>query len=95
MDFNRNQIFMTGLLLLLFGIQFRMVETFTLNKPTTKFLAQRFTPADKPVQSMYVNSQADVPGKLVKPPIWIGYSLLSVGTVLVLHSIMLPKPSGG
>ena len=38
MDFNRNQLFLVGLLLLLFGLQFRLVETFTLNQPTTRFL---------------------------------------------------------
>jgi len=95
MDFNRNQLFLVGLLLLLFGTQFRMVETFTLNQPTTRFLANRFQePSDAPVQSMFVNSNVNIPGKVVKPPLWLGYSLISIGSVLVLHSIMLPKPAG-
>lgn len=96
MDFNRNQLFLVGLLLLLFGTQFRLVETFTLNQPTTRFLANRFQePSDAPLQSMFVNSNVNIPGKVVKPPLWLGYSLISIGSVLVLHSIMLPKPSGG
>ncbi len=95
MDFNRNQLFLTGLLLLLFGVQFRLVETFTLNQQTTKFLASRFQePSDAPVQSMFVNSNINIAGKMVKPPLWLGYSLISIGSVLVLHSIMLPKPTG-
>ena len=95
MDFNRNQLFLVGLLLLLFGLQFRLVETFTLNQQTTKFLANRFQePADAPLQSMFVNSNVTIPGKVVKPPLWVGYSLISIGSVLVLHSIMLPKPAG-
>jgi hypothetical protein len=95
MDFNRNQLFLVGLLLLLFGLQFRLVETFTLNQQTTKFLANRFQePADAPIQSMFVNSTMTIPGKVVKPPLWVGYSLISIGSVLVLHSIMLPKPTG-
>jgi hypothetical protein len=95
MDFNRNQLFLVGLLLLLFGLQFRLVETFTLNQPTTRFLANRFQePSDAPLQSMFVNSNVTIPGKVVKPPLWVGYSLISIGSVLVLHSIMLPKPAG-
>ena len=95
MDFNRNQLFLVGLLLLLFGVQFRLVETFTLNQQTTRFLATRFQePADAPIQSMFVNSNVNIPGKVVKPPLWVGYSLISIGSVLVLHSIMLPKPAG-
>lgn len=95
MDFNRNQLFLVGLLLLLFGVQFRLVETFTLNQPTTKFLANRFQePSDAPLQSMFTNSSMNIPGKVVKPPLWVGYSLISIGSVLVLHSIMLPKPTG-
>lgn len=95
MDFNRNQLFLVGLLLLLFGLQFRLVETFTLNQPTTRFLANRFQePTDAPIQSMFVNSNVIIPGKIVKPPLWVGYSLISIGSVLVLHSIMLPKPAG-
>jgi hypothetical protein len=95
MDFNRNQIFLTGLLLVLFGTQFRLVERFTLNEPTTRFLAARMQdPAAQPMQSMFLNSQAPLPKKEIRPPVWIGYSLLSIGTVLVLHSAMLPKPAG-
>ena len=95
MDFNRNQLFLVGLLLLLFGLQFRLVETFTLNQYTTKFRASRFQePTDAPLQSMFVNSEMTIPGKVVKPPLWVGYSLISIGSVLVLHSIMLPKPAG-
>jgi len=95
MDFNRNQIMMLGLLLLLFGTQFRLVERFTLNEPTTRFLAARMQdPSQQPVQSMFINAQVALPKKEVRPPIWIGYSLISFGSVLMLHSIMLPKPAG-
>ena len=95
MDLNRNQFFLVGLLVLLLGIQFRMVETFTFNEPTTRFLAQRFQDsAEAPVSSWLANNSNTVmPRKTCKPPIWLGYSLISIGSVLVLHSIMLPKPS--
>ncbi|MDX1961645.1 MAG: hypothetical protein SFX18_00745 [Pirellulales bacterium] len=95
MDFNRNQLFMIGLLLLLVGLQFRAVESFTLNEPTTRFIAARMEDsANRPVESLVLNSGASIPRREVRPPIWLGYSLISIGSVLVLHSIMLPKPAG-
>jgi hypothetical protein len=33
--------------------------------------------------------------KVVEPPQWLGYALLSIGSVLVLHSLAMPKPGGG
>ncbi|MGC4005617.1 MAG: hypothetical protein QM811_21865 [Pirellulales bacterium] len=94
MDMNRNKLFLIGFLLLLFGLQFRMVETFTLNTTTTRFLATRFQDPETPAKNFFINNNENgIPAKSFKPPLWIGYSLLSIGSVLVLHSIMLPKPA--
>jgi hypothetical protein len=30
----------------------------------------------------------------VKPPEWLGWCLMSVGAVLALHSLSMPKPGG-
>ncbi len=38
MGLNRNRFFMIGTLLVMLGIQFRMVESFTLNEETTRAL---------------------------------------------------------
>src|SRR5262245_46426584 len=41
MELNRNQFFMAGIFLMLLGIQFRLVDTITLNEKSTQFLAAR------------------------------------------------------
>ena len=41
MELNRNQYFFIGVVILLIGLQLRMVSTYTLTHEATKFLAQR------------------------------------------------------
>jgi len=101
MEFNRNQFFMAGMLLLLLGIQFRTVDTFVLNERTTQILAQRIQAWKQPQMasagdfSATLASSGAVGGnhRLV-PPKWIGWALVSVGSVLILHSLSLKKPGG-
>lgn len=95
MDLNRNQFFMVGLLLVMLGIQMRMVDTIVLNAKATEFLAKRLpdkqaTTIDR--AQMYFAAQGPSPLRRVQPPKWIGYSLLSVGAVLVLHALSMKKP---
>lgn len=94
MELNRNQFFMAGVLILLFGLQFRLVESVVLNEKTTQFLAQRM----QNNQTASVNSfatafaaAAPVAKKRLDPPRWLGYSLLSIGAVLTLHALALKK----
>ena len=96
MDINRNQFFMVGVIILLLGIQFRAVDTFVLNDKTTKFLAERLpstSNAEAGMLSLYP-SGAPMIGKSLKPPQWLGWSLLSIGSVLILHSLAMKKPGG-
>src|SRR5262249_20697357 len=100
MEFNRNQYFMAGLVLLLLGIQLRLVDTFVLNERATQFLAQRI----QQIKGHQVASASDVPTLLaaqapvhkhrLHPPPWIGLALVSVGSVLILYSLVLKKPGG-
>ena len=39
-------------------------------------------------------SMGPTPRRTIHPPEWIGYALLSVGSVLVLHSLAMKKPGG-
>ena len=94
MDITRNQYFFAGLLLLLLGLEFNVVETFQLNAKFSQFLAER---TNHPVASVSATTQAlfqtDNPPvqKNVAPPEWLGWSLLSIGSVLVLHSWGMKK----
>ncbi len=96
MDINRNQFFMVGVIVLLLGIQFRAVDTFVFNDKFTKFVAERLpstSNAEASALSFYP-SGAPMVGKTFKPPQWLGWSLLSVGSVLILHSLAMKKPGG-
>jgi protein-S-isoprenylcysteine O-methyltransferase Ste14 len=100
MDFNRNQIFMAGLVVFLMGIQLRMVEAFVLNERSTQFLAQRI----QAMKGNQVASTSDLPTVFaaqtpiakhrLEPPKWIGWAMVSIGSVLILHSLALKKPGG-
>lgn len=100
MDVNRNQIFMGGLIVLLLGLQFRVVDSYILNERATQFLAQRMQQfkgtevASAGDFSTMWASQAPVANKRIDLPPWLGYSLLSIGAVLVLYSLALKKPGG-
>jgi hypothetical protein len=98
---NRNHFFLVGLVLLYVGLQFRFVETFVLNNKTSTFLAQRFGSAEanaglnitQAAQRVFPFSSATGSAtRGVTPPEWVGWALLSIGSVLVLHALAMPKP---
>lgn len=95
MEFNRNQFMMIGVVLLLLGLQFRTFESCTLNAKTTQFLAARFqdSPSASVTGSLF-SSASPVVRKVVRPPSWLGWSLMSIGSVLLLHSLAMKKPGG-
>jgi hypothetical protein len=92
MEINRNQYFLVGVVLLFLGLQLRMVDTYELSAEATNMLAQRAGETD--AQSSFIATTAQITGtkKQIKPPQWIGWCLLSIGSVLVLHSMAMPKP---
>jgi hypothetical protein len=92
MELNRNNWFMIGLLLLFLGLQFRAVDTFVLNEKTSRFLAERVRPAV--AETGFLASVGPTPRKSIKPPSWLGFAMISVGSVLVLHAMAMKKPGG-
>lgn len=88
-DITRNQWFLMGLILLLLGLQFRLVESADLTPELTAFLAKRAGPetaaATKAAQTIAMSDEPVVK-KRVRPPEWLGWSLLSLGSVLIMHS---------
>jgi hypothetical protein len=95
MDITRNQYFFAGLACLLMGIQFRLVDSVELTPEFTQFLAER---TGHPLASVgataqtLTQSERPVVKKTVKPPDWLGFSLISMGAVLILHSWGMKKP---
>ena len=95
MDLSRNQFFFAGLLCVLLGVQFHLIDTADLTPEFTLFLAER---TGHPLASVSSASQSltqsDRPlvKRTIQPPDWIGWALISVGAVLILHSWGMKKP---
>src|SRR5687767_14509437 len=98
MELNRNQFFMAGMLVLLLGVQFRAVDTFVLNERTTQVLAQRMQAWKQPQMAStggfptMIAASGPIANHRMQPPKWLGWALVSVGSVLLLHSFSLKKP---
>lgn len=93
----RNRYFLLGVLLVLLGVQFRMVESFVLNEPTTRVLAKmtQGTPvASNDRISAFMLEVHPNPTKRVSPPRWLGLAMIAAGTVVALHAIAIPKNQG-
>lgn len=91
MDLNRNQFLFLGIMVLLIGMQVRMVQAYVLTNEATQFLAER-TAGSNTVQATAARVGA-LPNKVIQPPDWLGWCLISVGAVFVLHSLAMPRPS--
>ena len=95
MELNRNQFFLAGLVILLLGLQFRAVESFTLNRECSQFIAARMpqkqAASTNPFASL-TSGASPAPLRTISPPRWIGYALISVGAVLILHSLAMKRP---
>ncbi len=94
MELNRTHYLIIGLVLLALGVQFRRVESFVLNQKTTEVIAKRLKKTET-VATTFVPSLATSPPaskRVVKPPRWLGYVLLSAGGVMTLHSLAMPRP---
>jgi hypothetical protein len=95
MDFDRNRYFAIGVILLLLGIQFRMVDSFVLNEPSTRALAkfgqQTQLASSDPATDLILETHPE-PKKTIRPPHWLGWILLTSGAVMCLHAFALPKP---
>jgi hypothetical protein len=99
-----NRLFLFGVILLLLGVQFRMVESFELNAMATRFVEKRF-PSRRADSSLtnYVSQDsyadpwvdlgpADPPTtRSFSPPRQLAFSFISVGAILILVSPVYRK----
>lgn len=81
---HRNQMLLAGLLLFLGGIQFRVVQSFTLNERSSTFVAARMGSGPQP--AMWQSAPLR---KVIEPPRWLGLALMSVGTVMTVKSLSM------
>lgn len=94
-EFNRNHYFMLGLVVLALGLQFRYVDSYVLNEQATKVAAKVIKPTtDSSTFPPILNIPSVQPRQVLKPPKWLGWAAISIGGVLVLHSLAMQKPGG-
>lgn len=92
MELNRNQFFMAGVFLMLLGVQFRLLDSVTLNEKATEFLAAHTSAAASGLTTFLPSSA--MPKKTLHPPQALGWALMSIGAVCILHSLAMKKPGG-
>jgi|SRR5688572_632345 hypothetical protein len=98
-EFNRNHYLLVGMVILLAGIQLRMVDSYVLNSHASDFLLKvkgnvsLNEPKPAPLLS-FMQKTNTLPTTTFHPPGWVGLAMMSVGVVLVLHSLAM-KPPGG
>jgi hypothetical protein len=86
MHFKRQHILLVGLVLFLVGLQFRLVESFTLNERSSRFVAAQLGDAGTRQAAVW---QGMPLRKVVEPPRWMGLALMSVGAVLTAKSLSM------
>ncbi len=94
MEISRNQYFMAGLVILLLGIQFRLVDSVVLSEPATRFLIERSKHARAANTTRLLPAVGPPARKVIRPPEWLGWCLMSIGSVLILHSLALKQNPG-
>ena len=94
MEMTRNRYFLLGILLILLGAQFRMIDSFVLNESTTRALARvsKETPmaSNDPIASLIMDVHPS-PTKKIVPPRWFSLALIAVGSVVSLHALAIPR----
>lgn len=90
-ELNRNHYFMAGVVLLLLGIQLRLVDSYVLNEQSTRVFTPQSSGGLAAVRPL-MQSVSPTPHKVVKPPESLGWALLSIGSVLILHALAMKAP---
>lgn len=91
-EMNRPQMYMAGLVVLLLGLEFRIVDSVVLNEQTTRFMAERFDSGELATTAPnWFAANMPLVKKSFTPPKWIGWSFLSIGGVMVLHSLVMRR----
>jgi hypothetical protein len=94
-ELNRDHYMMLGVVILLLGVQFRYVDTYVLNEKASEFIAARQSDQDALIAQQtfaIFPSPTTVSLRSWSPPSWLGWACVSIGAVLVLHSLALKKP---
>lgn len=96
MELNRNHYFMVGMIILVLGLQLRSVHAYVLNEKSSEFVATKLkTPPHVQTNAFAMSVAAPATSmqrETIMPPKWLGWALVSVGAVLILHSLAMGRP---
>lgn len=91
-ELNRNHYFMAGVVLLLLGVQLRLVDSYVLNEQSTRILTPQGSNATLAAVRPLMQSISPSPHKVIRPPESLGWALMSIGSVLILHALAMKAP---
>ncbi len=86
----RSHLLLVGLVLFFLGVQFRLVQSFTLSEGSSRFIAAQMGNVPERTIAVWPDAAAR---KVVEPPNWLGLALMSVGSVLTLKSLSMSNGS--
>jgi hypothetical protein len=90
------RFFMFGAVLLMLGAQLRFVDSYVLTTKASHFIESNLQNSGLEESSpydpyMYSVGPSSTVKKTFTPPHWLGWAFLSVGAVLVLHSLTISQ----
>ncbi len=91
MQIKRSHILLVGLVLFFMGVQFRLVQSFTLSEGSSRFIAAQMGNVPERTIAAWPDAAAR---KVVQPPNWLGLALMSIGSVLTLKSLSMRNGAG-
>lgn len=83
---------MAGVVLLLLGIQLRLVDSFVLNEHSTRLFTPQAAGNGLAAVRPLMQTLSPTPHKVIRPPESLGWALMSIGSVLVLHALAMKAP---
>ena len=88
MKLKHSYLLLVGLVLFLLGVQFRVVQSFTLSEGSSRFIAAQMGKVPERTIAAWPDVAAR---KVVQPPTWLGLALMSAGSVLTLKSLSMGR----
>lgn len=94
MELNRNQLFLIGLVVLAVGYHFLKVESLVFNSRVSHFIDRQLRRGadDGVAAEILAAAGPSVKQKVVEPPHWLGWCLMSVGGVFAAQALVMRKP---
>ena len=83
-----------GIVLLVVGVQLRYVESFVLTQKASEFIESNVKQAGFQHEETYdtfLLTAGPASKKTVTPPRWLGWALMSVGGVMLLHGATIQR----